>query len=135
MKFIPFVALLAMSLNSLAGVNGINPSKLKQKPFYLYKNYTLDQSKNTVDVDGFKYERSGNTIYITPQGNKSKLTIDQFLFYRRLGSSSFPATTGSGTARGSSFLVGDDFILTNKHVAATDNTKKSRFLLYRNEQD
>jgi len=125
MKFIPFVALLAMSLNSLAGVNGINPSKLKQKPFYLYKNFTLDQIKNTIDVDGFKYERSGNTIYISPEGNKSKLTLDQFLFYRRLGSSSFPATTGSGTARGSAFLVADDFVLTNKHVADTDNSKKS----------
>ena len=125
MKIIPIIGLLAMSLNSLAGVNGINPSKLVQKPFYLYKNFTIDQIKNTVDVDGFKYERSGNTIYLSPEGNKSKLTLDQFLFYLRLGSSSFPATTGSGTSRGSSFLVGDDFILTNKHVAATDNTKKS----------
>ena len=125
MKYIPFVALMAMSLNLLAGVNGINPSKIKQKPFYLYKNYTLDEITNTVDVDGFKYERSGNRVYITPGGNKSKLTVDQFLFYRRLGSSSFKATTGSGTASGSAFLVADDYVLTNKHVASTDNSKKS----------
>ena len=64
---------MAISLNSLAGVDGINPNKLKQKPFYLYKNLTVDKNKNIVDVDGFKYERSGNTIYITPEGNKSKL--------------------------------------------------------------
>jgi S1-C subfamily serine protease len=114
-----------MSLNSLAGVDGINPNKLKQKPFYLYKNLTVDKNKNIVDVDGFKYERSGNTIYITPEGNKSKLTLEQFLFYRRLGSSSFPATTGSGGGRGSAFLVADDLVLTNKHVADTDNTKKA----------
>ncbi len=125
MKHLSLLALLAISLNTLAGVDGINPSKLKQKPFYLYKNLTVDQSSNTVNVDGFKYERSGNTIYITPEGNKSKLTLDRFLFYRRLGSSSFPATTGSGTGRGSAFLVGDDLVLTNKHVADTDNSKKA----------
>ena len=87
MNHLSLLALLSISLNTLAGVDGINPSKLKQKPFYLYKNLTVDQTSNTVDVDGFKYERSGNTIYITPEGNKSKLTLDRFLFYRRLGRS------------------------------------------------
>src|SRR5690606_30454222 len=116
---------LCISYGALAAPFGINPSKIKQKPFYLYKDSTVDLKNNTEGVDGFSYKKEDRTIYIQPTGSKSTLSLEDFLFYRRLGASSFQTITGTGTGAGSSFLVGENLVLTNKHVAATDNKKKA----------
>jgi S1-C subfamily serine protease len=120
-----FLAIITLtSFQAAAQLRGINPAKIKQSPFYLYKNIQIDEVKNKVKVLGFSYSKSGRDIYIDPDGNNQVIDLDKFIFYRRLGSSSFEATTGSGTAVGTAFLIGKDFVLTNKHVAATDNVKK-----------
>ncbi|MFZ4715137.1 MAG: S1 family peptidase [Bacteriovoracaceae bacterium] len=125
MKSTAFWLSLCLSMSSWGHVQGINPSKVNQAPFYLYKNVTVDQSTNKVKVEGFSYSQSGSQIYIDPEGSKLTTDLDKFIFYRRLGSSSFEATTGSGTASGTAFLVGKDLVLTNMHVASTDNAKKA----------
>jgi S1-C subfamily serine protease len=124
MKKILLGIMALSSFQALAQLRGINPPKVKQSPFYLYKNLQIDEVKNKVKVLGFSYSKSGRDIYIDPNGNNQVIDLDKFIFYRRLGSSSFEATAGSGTAVGTAFLVGKDFVLTNKHVAETDNAKK-----------
>jgi S1-C subfamily serine protease len=66
---------------------------------------------------------STNFITVEAQG-KPTLNFDiplaQFKLEKSLAKSVFIATTGTGTARGTAFLIGKDFVLTNKHVLAND---------------
>lgn len=72
---------------------------------------------------------SANFIQLEPQGRPS-LSFDvpqkQFELEKKLANSVFEATTGTGTARGTAFLIGPDLVLTNKHVLASDKAQGCR---------
>ena len=66
---------------------------------------------------------SPNFIQIESYGTPSlnfDIPEDQFKKEVEWGGSVFEATTGTGTSRGTAFLVGKDLVLTNKHVLAND---------------
>lgn len=66
---------------------------------------------------------SSNFIQLEPYGTPS-LSFDvpekQFQKEKEWANSVFVATTGTGTAQGTAFLVGQNLVLTNKHVLAND---------------
>ncbi len=66
---------------------------------------------------------SSNYIQLEPYGTPS-LSFDvpqkQFEKEKAWANSVFVATTGTGTAQGTAFLVGQNLVLTNKHVLAND---------------
>ena len=67
---------------------------------------------------------STNYIQIEPHGKpRLSFTIPtaQYEFEKQLANSVFIATTGTGTSQGTAFLVGQDQVLTNKHVLASEN--------------
>jgi hypothetical protein len=83
MKKILLGIIALSSFQALAQLRGINPAKVKQSPFYLYKNLQIDEVKNKVKVLGFSYSKSGRDIYIDPNGNNQVIDLDKFIFYRR----------------------------------------------------
>jgi hypothetical protein len=67
---------------------------------------------------------SENYIRVEAQG-RSQLSFTiptgQYEFEKQNALSVFVATTGTGTSQGTAFLVGQDQVLTNKHVLASEN--------------
>jgi len=67
---------------------------------------------------------SSNFIALEPHG-KPTLKFDipkaQFEKEKEYANSVFEATTGTGTAKGTAFLIAPNLVLTNKHVLASDS--------------
>lgn len=105
----------------------IIPNKTDQSLFYLYKYFTIDQTAKTVKVNGIKVTGMNGEGRATIQtlGNIQTISLEKFMFFRQYSPAIFAAVTGNGDARGSAFLIANDLVLTNKHVADTDNVKKS----------
>lgn len=118
--------LLLTYLTSLQAFGySIIPSKTDQPLFYLYKFFTIDQNTKTVKVNGLQVTSViGDEASISATGNAQTINLDTFMFFRRYSPAIFTALTGHGDAVGTAFLVANNLILTNKHVADTDNTKK-----------
>jgi S1-C subfamily serine protease len=66
---------------------------------------------------------SSNYIQLEPYG-KPTLSFEipeaQFALEKKVSNSVFVATTGTGTSQGTAFLIGQNLVLTNKHVLAND---------------
>lgn len=66
---------------------------------------------------------SSNFLQLEPRG-KPTLNFDipkkQYDLEKKTAMAVFEATTGTGTAKGTAFLVGPNLVLTNKHVLAND---------------
>jgi S1-C subfamily serine protease len=66
---------------------------------------------------------SANYIIIEAQGKPNlsfTIPTTQYEFEKQVAQSVFVATTGTGTSQGTAFLVGQDLVLTNKHVLANE---------------
>lgn len=106
----------------------IIPKQTDQSLFYLYKLFTIDSTSKSVKVTGLKVtgiDKKNGRASLDPKGNPQVILLDKFVFFRRFSPAVFEATTGSGTSVGTAFLIAKDLVLTNKHVADTDNHKKS----------
>jgi S1-C subfamily serine protease len=66
---------------------------------------------------------STNYLQVEPHGKPTlsfEIPEKQFALEKKIAASVFVATTGTGTAQGSAFLIGPNLVLTNKHVLAND---------------
>lgn len=66
---------------------------------------------------------SSNFIKLEPRGKPSlsfEIPKVQYALEKEVANSVFEATTGTGTAKGTAFLIGKNLVLTNKHVLAND---------------
>ena len=70
---------------------------------------------------------SSNYISIEPSSVKKvptlnfNIPLEQFNKEKEYANSVFVATTGTGTAKGTAFLIGPNMVLTNKHVLASES--------------
>ena len=104
-----------------SAVKSVNPKYLTQNLHYLHQNIEINQRLDLVDLKGPKFL---GTKGFDPVGEISSLSMKEFLKQLSWSQSVFPATTGSGNSFGTAFYVGGNLVLTNKHVAQTDNTKR-----------
>ena len=81
----------------------------------------IDPSFSQVSLKGAKFL---GTKGFDPIGEKSVLPIKEYIQQLSWSQSVFPATTGSGNSFGTGFYVGGNMVLTNKHVAQTNNVKR-----------
>ncbi len=66
---------------------------------------------------------SSRFLQLEPSGTPTlsfEIPEQQFELEKKISNSVFVATTGTGTARGTAFLIGENVVLTNKHVLAND---------------
>ena len=115
------VILMTFSGATLSAVKAVNPKLLTQNLHYLHKHIEVNQTFDSVSLKGPKF--LGTRGY-DPEGENSTLPINEYLKQLSWSQSVFPATTGSGNSFGTAFYVGGNFVLTNKHVAQTDNIKR-----------
>lgn len=121
-----YLILLTYMISLKASALSIIPSKTDQSLFYLYKFFTIDQVAKTVKVNGIKVTGvDGTSARVSATGNIQTIPLEKFMFFRQYSPAIFAAVTGEGNARGSAFLIAPDLVLTNKHVADTDNVKKA----------
>jgi len=114
-----FSNLLTYSLYSQK--KSVNLNLLTQNLHYLHKNLSLSVDFKSVNLRGPK---SNGSYGFDETAVEIELPTQEFLKQYIWSQSVFAAKTGSGKGRGTAFLVGENLVLTNKHVAETTNRKK-----------
>jgi hypothetical protein len=97
------------------------PSQSLAGLHYLFKDYSVSEEENLVKVTGPVIEiTNGETLgaKVFRDGYFSEIDLEDFEDEQELGLSVFEARTGNGTNVGTAFLVGQDIVLTNRHVMA-----------------
>lgn len=97
----------------------IIPSRSLAGLHYLFKGYEILDEESLVKVTGPVIEiTNGETIgaKVFREGYSSEIDLEDFEEEQTLAVSVFEATTGSGTDIGTAFLVGQNLVLTNRHV-------------------
>ncbi len=97
----------------------IIPSRSLAGLHYLFKDYEILDEESLVKVTGPVIEiTNGETIgaKVFREGYSSEIDLEDFEEEQTLAVSVFEATTGSGTDIGTAFLVGQNIVLTNRHV-------------------
>ena len=97
----------------------IIPSRSLAGLHYLFKGYEINEEFNLVKVTGPVIEiTNGETLgaKVFREGYFSEIDLEDFEEEQGLALSVFEATTGSGTNVGTAFLVGQNIVLTNRHV-------------------
>lgn len=106
----------------------IIPSRSLAGLHYLFKGFDIGDEDSLVKVTGPVVEiTNGETLgaKVFREGYSSEVDEEDFEEEQLLGQSVFEATTGSGTDVGTAFLVGQNIVLTNRHVLALKaNSKK-----------
>lgn len=97
----------------------IIPSQSLAGLHYLFKGYELNDDEGTAKVSGpvveiTNGEKLGAKVY--RDGYSSEIDLDDFEEEQALAKSVFEASTRSGTDVGTAFLVGNNLVLTNRHV-------------------
>lgn len=115
------LACVLASTVSMATKKSVNPKYMNQDLHYLYKHIDLDSSFDFVDLKGPK---SLGFMGYDDTGKNTRLSIEEYLKQVSWSQSVFPSTAGSGQGNGTSFYVGGNLVLTNRHVAETNNTDK-----------
>lgn len=116
------------SYRGLASAWTIIPSRSLAGLHYLFKGFTINEEKNLVQVTGPVVQiTNGETLAakVFRDGFTTELDLEDFEEVQELGLSVFEATTGNGTNVGTAFLVGEDIVLTNRHVMAIKPGVKS----------
>lgn len=97
----------------------IIPSRSLAGLHYIFKGFTIDDEDSLVKVTGPVVEiTNGETLgaKVFREGYSSEVDEEDFEEEQKLGQSVFEATTGAGTNVGTAFLVGNNIVLTNRHV-------------------
>jgi V8-like Glu-specific endopeptidase len=95
------------------------PSRSLAGLHYLFKGHELDDEKGLVKVTGpvveiTNGEKLGAKVH--RNGFVTEMDSDDFEQQQELGRSVFEARTGTGNNVGTAFLVGNNIVLTNRHV-------------------
>ncbi len=97
----------------------IIPSRSMAGLHYIFKGYQINDEDSLVKVTGPVVEiTNGETLgaKVFREGYSSEVDYEDFEEEQNLGNSVFEATTGTGTNVGTAFLVGQNIVLTNRHV-------------------
>ena len=97
----------------------IIPSRSLAGLHYLFKGYEIVEDESLVRVSGPVIEiTNGETLgaKVFREGYVSEIDLEDFEDEQKLAASVFEATTGSGTDVGTAFLVGQNLVMTNRHV-------------------
>lgn len=109
------------SYRGLASAWTIIPSRSLAGLHYIFKDYKINDERDMVQVSGPVIEiTNGETLAakVIRGGFSTEIDLEDFEEEQSLGQSVFEARTGSGTNVGTAFLVGQDVVLTNRHVMA-----------------
>lgn len=130
-----FVALLVPRLieergesyRGLANAWTMSPSRSLAGLHYVFKDFSFNEETGVVKVAGpvvviLHGEKLGAKVY--KEGYISEVDFEDFEEEQLLGQSIFEATTGSGNSVGTAFLVGQDLVLTNRHVMDIKSSAK-----------
>jgi S1-C subfamily serine protease len=99
----------------------IIPSRSLAGLHYIFKGFKITDEESLVQVTGPVVQiTNGETLgaKVFKEGYSSEVTDEDFEQEQTLGTSVFEATTGSGNNVGTAFLVGQNIVLTNRHVLA-----------------
>lgn len=105
----------------------IIPSRSLAGLHYIFKGFTIKEEDSLVKVTGPVVEIvNGETLgaRVFREGYSSEVDDEDFEEEQKLGNSVFEATTGSGNNVGTAFLVGQNMVLTNRHVLAVKSDSK-----------
>lgn len=107
------------SYRGLASSWTIIPSRSLAGLHYLFKDYSMKEEEGLVKVSGPVVEiTNGESLgaKVFKDGYTSEIDLEDFEQEQTLGLSVFEATSGTGSNVGTAFLVGNDIVLTNRHV-------------------
>lgn len=131
-KALPFFIMLLLTFPLTVDMKGdayrglasswtIIPSRSLAGLHYLFKGYEIKEEESLVNVTGPVIEiTNGETVgaKVFREGFTSEIDLEDFEEEQTLAVSVFEATTGTGTNVGTAFLVGQNLVLTNRHVMA-----------------
>lgn len=130
------------AFRGLASSWTIVPSRSLAGLHYLFKGFNEDEGQGIVQVTGPVIEiTDGNKLgaNIFKDGYSVEMDPEDFEEEQALGLSVFEATTRTGTSVGTAFLVGQNIVLTNRHVMAYTKEAKSwtcgKFAIKLNHKD
>lgn len=107
------------SYRGLASAWTIIPSRSLAGLHYIFKDFSINEEHDLVKVTGPVVEiTNGETLAakVFRGGFTTEIDLEDFEEEQNLGNSVFEARTGSGTNVGTAFLVGQNVVLTNRHV-------------------
>lgn len=97
----------------------IIPSRSMAGLHYLFKGFEIIHENSLVKVSGPVIEiTDGQSLgaKVHREGYESEMDLEDFEEEQNLAQSVFEAITGTGTNVGTAFLVGENTVLTNRHV-------------------
>jgi len=104
------------------------PSRSLAGLHYIFKGTETKDDEGVIRVTGPVVEITGGErlgAKVFPSGYFTEMDLEEFEAEKTLAESVFEATTRNGTDVGTAFLVGDDLVLTNRHVMNyTSESKK-----------
>ena len=106
----------------------IIPSRSLAGLHYIFKGYEIGEDESLVKVTGPVVEiTNGESVgaKVFREGYSSEIDLEDFEDEQALGQSVFEATTRTGTSVGTAFLVGQNIVLTNRHVMAHAGESKN----------
>ena len=107
------------AFRGLASSWTIIPSRSFAGLHYIFKGFEIHEDRSLVNVTGPVIEIiNGETLgaKVFKDGYFNEIDLEDFEDQQALANSVFEATTGSGTNVATAFLVGQDVVLTNRHV-------------------
>ncbi len=112
----------------LASAWNIIPSRSLSGLHYIFKGYTHNEKEGSVKVTGPVIEitldeKDSSKVY--PDGFTLEMDEEDFEEEQFIGQSIFQARSGSGRTVGTAFLVGQDLVLTNRHVLGVIPKKRN----------
>lgn len=112
----------------LASAWNIIPSRSLSGLHYIFKGYEYKNESGLVRVTGpviemTQGEQEGSRIYA--EGFSLEIDQEDFEDEQLLGQAVFQAKSGTGTSVGTAFLVGQDLVLTNRHIMGISPGEKN----------
>ncbi len=117
--FLPTMIEENSTYRGLASAWNVIPSQSLSGLHYIFKGFTVNEDQGVVKVSGPVIEiTDGQKLgaRFDHDGFMSEIDSEDFEKEQELGQSIFEATTGNGLNVGTAFLVGNDLVLTNRHV-------------------
>jgi S1-C subfamily serine protease len=130
LTLLTFPAAIGENINSYRGLASswnIIPSRSLAGLHYIFKGYHIDEDESLAKVTGPVIQiTNGETLgaKVFPEGYSSEIDLEDFEEEQQLGHSVFEATSGTGGTLGTAFLVGQNIVLTNRHVMGIAPTEQ-----------